>query len=433
MVASNRSGRYCGNRPNLETLEDRVNPSPTGLQFNLSGTPSSPNTVLSRPVTAWSPSAGGLSVVAWNALYAANYHGFVQFINADGTRHANVIPIGNQGKGIGPLSPAVAMDPSGNAVIAWQRGPDIVAARYSPTGVLLNQAIVAATGLNEHDPSVAVSSGGEVVVTYTRDATAANGDIVARRFTPGLLPVAARSSSPDGSFFVANTPANEFHARVARSAGSDGRFSVAYGSGGAVYAVDLNRYAADGSLLGTHVVASGSDVQRASPAEASFGIGNVPALDMDNAGNTVVAWEEKAGTDWNIFARRVTAAGVVGAPLAIITRANWIDTVPAVAVNKSDGDFVVTFQAQAGLSKDSLTSVYVGEFARTGERKGIYNLGGKHLGGNVTPAVSMYGGDDANFVDRYLVTYVGTEMVGEPDPAHNFLGDVVFDRMGKLS
>ena len=124
--------------------------------------------------------------------------------------------------------PSVAMDTVGEFVVTWTRrlpsgDLNVQAARFSNTGVNLggfNSSItVAGSGVREYDSSVAVNRIGDFVVSYTVDTAAANQDIFARRFT-------------DAGVFLGTIPvATSVLARETRSSAArilDGRFAIAY-------------------------------------------------------------------------------------------------------------------------------------------------------------------------------------------------------------
>jgi hypothetical protein len=64
-------------------------------------------------------------------------------------------------------TPAVAMDSSGNAVVAWERAGDIKARRVSATGSLGSEINIANSSNFEFGPTVAIRKrGGSFVVSY---------------------------------------------------------------------------------------------------------------------------------------------------------------------------------------------------------------------------------------------------------------------------
>src|SRR5262245_41541581 len=71
---------------------------------------------------------------------------------------------------------------------------------------------------------------------------------------------------------------------------------------------------------------------------------------MDRNGNAVVAWQVSSGSDWNIQARRVSSSGTLGSVLNLpVTAAR--ETAPSVALDPSNGKFVVAYQADTSSTK----------------------------------------------------------------------------------
>lgn len=125
--------------------------------------------------------------------------------------------------------PAVAMDPSGRFVVAWQDGFDIKARRFSAGGTALGPAFaVAASPMHEFEPDVATDARGDFVITYSREhhdpgAVGVDGDGRAKMYrADGQL---IRTVTVDQGSGDSLLPEN---LRVARAPG--GSFVVAYQS-----------------------------------------------------------------------------------------------------------------------------------------------------------------------------------------------------------
>jgi hypothetical protein len=116
---------------------------------------------------------------------------------------------------------------------------------------------------------------------------------------------------------------------------------------------------------------------------------------MDDAGNTVVAWQELRNGDWDIVARKVMHTGLVRAAV-LVQGGSRMHTFCTVAMDRSDGDFVVAYQSQT--SARGPAEVLVTEMSSTGRFKGTFSAGVKS---EITkPAVSI------DLSDRYFVAYV---------------------------
>jgi hypothetical protein len=350
--ASPHTRRWPRLRPRLEALEERIVPSITPTELAISGVGATNNLA---PATA--SSRNGMHVVVW-AEQAAGFvntpppTAVIADIYSAGGGLSKVVTIpGTSTKGtLQSLSPSVAMDDKGDFVVAWCANDNIVAARYTANGQLRGGLItVAGSSLKEFDPGVAMDAAGNFVVGYTRWTTSTNQDVYAARYED--------NGTSLGSFAVASSSLNERNGRVAMTA--DGRISIVYELAADVY---LKRYAANGALLIQMPIANGTDPQ------------NLPSVAVDNAGNTVVAWQERFQGVQSIFARTVNAAGIknrivnVGPGTAQAGAFN-----ASVAMNPVTGAFVVTYQTHtAGAAKDP---VQVAEVASNSSVKASYSLG----------------------------------------------------------
>src|SRR5262249_3919739 len=120
----------------------------------------------------------------------------------------------------------------------------------------------------------------------------------------------------------------------------DGRFDIAYQYqfSSSDDDIELNRYSSGWStLLGHHAIAVSTDREQA------------PSVSMDNSANAVVAYQRLVGSDWDIKARRVSSLGSVGGELNIrSTLAQEYN--PSVALNRTDGSFVVAYDTWSSVA-----------------------------------------------------------------------------------
>ena len=322
-------------RPDLEALEARAVPA------LFAGAERVNTTALvaaeqSTATTANASARNGMSVVVWTRRVGAHVDVAAQLYRADAARVGGEIKVAATSLIEG--DPAVAMDDRGNFVVTWTRflpGGDtnVHAARFSNTGRLLGSIFVAASSVREHSASVAVAGNGGFVVAYVRQPSSASSDVLARRFD-------AAGRAAGATFAVAATAARELNPAVAVATGADPRFSITYQVGSDVH---LRRYARTGGLLGHHVVA-GTRLTEA-----------LPAVAMNDAGAAVVAWQEFSNGAWSVRARTVSPAGRLGGVVHVAngqstsgenlssSRDNLTNV--AVAMDRSDGDFVVTWLA----------------------------------------------------------------------------------------
>ncbi len=181
------------------------------------------------------------------------------------------------------FSPAVAVDDSGNVVVVWEDrrngDGDIYARRYAADGSPLGASFRVnddSSGAGQYFPAVAVDGSGNFVVAWM-DWRNGNRDVYARRY--------AADGSPLGADFRVNDDSSDtIQWLPAVAVDGSGNFVVAWEDrrhgDGDIYA---QRYAADGSPLGGNFRVnddSGSAWQL------------WPAVAVEGSGNVVVVWQD---------------------------------------------------------------------------------------------------------------------------------------------
>lgn len=309
--------------------------------------------------------------------------------------------------------PSVAMDANGDFVVTWQRelsngNEDIVMRRFDRNGNPTSSLIkVTNTAEDERFPDVAMDSIGNIVVTFERFTILASGqvdgDVIAQRYDnqlvpSGTIPVATSDTVRETDPAVAMTP--------------DGRFAIAYQRGNSNLNskgdIRLARFSSTGGSLGSHVqITNTSTVSEVDPDVA-----------MDNAGNAVVVYQEvgQAGgfTDFNIKARRVNSFGVKGRNVInVATSTTLLEEDPFVAMHPTSRSFVVAYEARPIGGGQGST--------RVAEFSGADSLVARHTNfflGDKQAAVSIAGDGD------FLVTYTGDNVNDTTD---------IFGRRGRLA
>ncbi len=225
--------------------------------------------------------------------------------------------------------PAVSMDDDGDFVVAWTSyGQDgsssgVYVRRYSAQGAALSDEIqvnTTTTGRQQY-PALALDSDGDfVVVWWNQD----NNGIIGRRFNA--------SAAPQGGEFQVNvlTSTTQLFPRVA--ADPSGDFVVTWtgyvSNGTAVYA---RRYSADGTA-------------QAAPAVVSSGASfpqRISSVDMDAAGNYVVAYNAYGTGGNDVFARRYSMDGQAQGGTSRVNTTLPNGQYSAVVTVDPDGDYVV--------------------------------------------------------------------------------------------
>ena len=249
-------------------------------------------------------------------------------------RTVNEDPSGDQ------LAPALAADPSGAFVVAWEHDPDndgrfqIVARGFAPGGCARFGDLVVG---GSHDgqqqaPAVAADATGGFVVVWQDDPD-----------DDGVYDVIARGFHADGTerfaSIVANTDAAGQQAAPALAVAPDGAFVVAWEDdrdGNGFYQIYARGFHADGTERFARVVVNSvDDGQQRSPAVVS-----------DAAGGFVVVWEDDQDRDgaYQVYARGFEADGTerfVDTPMLGADTGHQVAS--AIAMDASGG-FVVAWE-----------------------------------------------------------------------------------------
>lgn len=354
-------------------------------------------------------SGGGVSVTVWTHRAGdSNRDVRAQMFNADGSRRGGEIVVANSPRS--ETQPAVAVDDAGNWKVAWgdlvsadssNFNIDIWVGSFSRTGTRrrADQRVADSTRV-EFLPSIAVDAVGGYVLAYTFWASPTDTDVYAVKYADDgtfqrLIEVdvgAGRTGRPS----------------VARSKGAVGRFAIAYEVGFDVPAngsagIALQRFTGDGGRLSTQLLTAADPGDRQS----------FPRVAVDDFNRIVVVWERFStsnDTGLDIFARRVSSTGVMGATLTIAGTPE-IEVTPVVAMDPADADFVVVWE--------SGNRVAFREMNANGTPKGAIGVLADS-GGDNRPAVAC----DMN--GDYFVTFTSFGRAGEP-------GSGVFGRRGRLS
>jgi hypothetical protein len=305
-----------------EALEDRILLSLSGAEALVNTT----KTAVQSDATS-ATANNGSSVVVWSEVKSsADRDVKAQRFDASGRKVGGEILVAS-GR-TNQHDPQVAMDARGNFVVVWTHdwSPsdfDIHAARFKADGTRAgSEFTVAGTYKTEFDPSVSMADNGGFVVSYTLQFSSTDRDVKAVLYrADGTL-----TRSID---VAASTRVEE---KSSVSMAGDGRFAVGYQSLNNVF---VSRFAATGTRVGNHTVASSSVAEQ----EA--------AVAMDDRGNVLVVWQQQSGTNWNIAGRSISSAGVLAGVFTVASTAAQ-ETLPSVAVDTATGKAVVAYQTQAG-------------------------------------------------------------------------------------
>lgn len=380
-----------GFRPAVEDLEGRALMSVVGPEIHVNTATALHQTQVD---VGSAPVAGGQSVMVWRHQFNGSgtdtdirgqrYDQFGNRLGGEFTIAANIFR---------ESEPSVAVAANGSFVVVWTEdvnnsgNTNIVAQRFFANGVANGPRIQVATDTRrEFDPSVAMDAAGNFVVSYTLQFSGTDLDVYARRYNAAGVSL--------GTTVVAGSGLNEFSSSVARTA--DGRFAVAYqiNNGATGADIQLRRYSAAGGLVGTHTIANSTR------AELD------PEVAMDAFGNAMVAYQFAfSGSDHDIYARRVSAGGLLGPNIAVETSTAF-ESNPAIAVDMNAGEFVVGYQRAGG--------VRVREMNANGTVRNTTDIANASA-----PAVAINGSD------VYFMAYESSNKAGDP-------GQGIFARRGIL-
>ena len=194
------------------------------------------------------------------------------------------------------------------------------------------------------------------------------------------------------TFVAASYTNNETLSAVAHGMGFNYNFSIAYVVDGVN--VSLKRYNSSVSVLGTHAVAATANSE------------TNPSVAMDNYGNTVVAYEKYVSPDWDIYVLKVSSTGVLSATWAIQT-GSYDDKDPSVAMDYTDGDFVVAYHQYRSASA---AYIYAAEVSTSGTLRATYYVSTTTANG---PSVCINSLDDYFIAyERFISDALGKEIYG---------------------
>jgi phosphoheptose isomerase len=232
------------------------------------------------------------------------------------------------------------MDGDGDFVVAWEsflqdhsyRG--VFARRFNSSGLAQGSdfQVNVTTLSSQRRPSIAMRADGSFVVAWQSYEYGPYWDIFGRRFNS--------SGAAQGTEFLVNSYTAAYQSLPAIAIGSSGSFVVVWssqGQDGDVSGVFGRRFDAAGAGQAAEFQISVRTINNQ----------DKPAIDIDSAGNFVVAWQSfyQDGHQEGVFARRFDAAGV---PQTGDVQANVFtdgpQQLPAVAVDAS-GDFIVSWSS----------------------------------------------------------------------------------------
>jgi hypothetical protein len=316
----------------------RYSPSGTAIGPNFKVNDDTGTAYQDNPSVAMDGS--GNFVITWSdwrygsyPIYADIY---AQRFDSSGTALGPNFQVNDDTGNITHYYPAVAMDVAGNFIICWEDNRsylDIYAQRYNSSGA----AIGSNSKVNDNNlalclnPSIAIDGTGRFVVSWI-DHRNGNPDIYAQRFN-------SSGTAIGSNFKVCDDTGNAWPAYPAVAMDSVGKFVITWEDyrnsyypydNGDIYA---QRYNSSGVTLG-------SNFRVNSDTGTAFQYN--PAIAMDKAGRTVIAWEDwRYATGPNYY--RWTYAQRYNSSGSLLDTNYWVhdplyaslNEEPAVAANDS--------------------------------------------------------------------------------------------------
>jgi hypothetical protein len=320
----------------------------------------------------------GNFVIAWTDYRNGIADIYAQRFDTSGTPLDSSFKVNDDAGTFYQSNPAVAMDGYGRFVITWMdfRGDDwdIYAQRYdydgNPQGS--NFKVNDDVGTFTHYyPAVAMDDNANFVITWMDDRNG-NNDIYAQRYNP--------QGSPSGSNFMVNDDVGtyqQYYPVVAKD--GSGNFVIAwadYRSGADIYA---QRYSSNGTPAGSNF-----KVNDDAGSSAQY----YPAVIKDNSNNFVITWMDYRGGNCDIYAQRYNASGnPLGANFKVNDDAGTLDQrYPAIGVDGT-GNFVIAWQD----FRDVISDIYAQRYQSTGVPLGLnFEVNDDDQTANqVTPAIAI--------------------------------------------
>ena len=324
--------------------------------------------------------ADGNFVVVWSsaAQDGDSVGVYAQRFDAGGVAQGDEFLVNTNTKG-SQSGAAVAIDADGDFVVAWESDPQdgsyggVYAQRFNAVGVRQGAEFRANTytTLRQGGPSVAMDASGDFVIAWNSDyQDGSSYGVYARRYDA--------SGIPQGSEFRVNTYTTGRQSGPQVAADADGDFVVAWtgyaGQDGSEHGVFAQRFNATGSPQGgefqVNVYTTGTQIG--------------PSVGMDAAGNFVVSWSgPREGFPFSVHMRRFDAAGV---PLSGDVRASdYVQHSGSIIAMQPGGDFVLAWNSN--LQDGSALGVYGRRFradlTRAGDefRVNTYTTGNQRRAG----------------------------------------------------
>ena len=316
----------------------------------------------SRRAVAADPS--GNFIVTWSSKNqdGSGWGVYAQRYNAAGAAQGGAFRV-NTSVANDQVDASIAVDDAGNFVIVWaskdQDGNNwgIYAQRYDAGGAAQGTEFRVNTSTNKEQlgPSIAMDSSGDFVIAWSsKDQDGDNWGVYAKRFNA--------NGAVQGGEFRVNTSTSKEQTAASVAMDDDGDFVVTWSSkdqDGDNWGVYAKRYNAAGLVQGSDFL-----VNTFTAKDQAFS-----SVGMDADGNFVVTWSSKDedGDNWGVYAQRYDALGMAQGTAFQVNQSTAKEQMHSSVSLDVDGDFVITWS-----SKDQDGSgwgIYARQFDAAGTAK----------------------------------------------------------------
>jgi hypothetical protein len=345
----------------------------------------------------------GAFVVVWQANNPATvgWDIYAQRYNSSGVAQGGNLLVNQTTTGDQTL-PAVAMESNGSFAIAWMSNQgsetNIYARIFSAGGAALTNELNISnvtSGLEAGAPAIAMDASGNFVVAYdVQGGAATNQGIYTQSFSANGAAIDSAKFDYEPSSPASNPQGAQIDPAVAMDSAGD--YVVAWTSqSGAQPKIYGQLYSAGGIAEGLPFLAGTTN--NYDEADATVG--------MDANGNFTIAWSEQipGSNSWDILARQFNASGtaLLTTPIAVNTFAEGAQQQPSLA-ELADGQFAVAWESNS--EDGSGEGIYAQVFSAAGTADGgqfqvnsttQYTQEAPHIAWNATNAIVAWDGQTA--------------------------------------
>jgi len=300
------------------------------------------NTIAIQEHPAIEMNSSGNFVIAWmDDRDDFFFDIFIQRYNASGNAIGTNTLVNDDGNpNVANQHPDIGISDNGNFAVVWEdsRGynDNIYAQRFSSDGTDLGENFIVnddgANGAYQLSPAIAMDGTGNFVMAWVDDRD--DGDIYAQRYS-------ADGTAIGGNFIVNDNqfPSNQYMGDVAMN--NSGSFIIVWVDDQLSGKIHAQLYNPEGTLNGVNFICS----------ESTDVIDQYnPSVDMDDAGNFIIAWEDRRNNSTNIWETDIYARifEANGTPLSPDFRVNDDETMfvqksPSVTVAPEGGKFMIAW------------------------------------------------------------------------------------------